>query len=327
MLTVLLKHLNLLGKKYFNQYELKDETLLLIAPQSATFDDLGLEVEEITKTIGSSIFDFSYDNNKIVIVYKEIFEEITRDVKKIIEGKNFVFPRYYNELFIKVAFEKNNKFDFLDLITSELVEDKVSQHVLKLDECTHDALDAMETKDDTKLTEVIAETNVLKQEIQDLKKSVYEDFLTKSNNRKWMEEYYLDSTRKKFTVTGTLVFVDLNNFKFINDNFGHLAGDKVLVYIVSKLKQLGGSVVRYAGDEFLLLFDTTFDAKSIHNKLHQLREILYKKDIVTNGHNFKMSFAFGISTFNKDQDFVSVLAEADAAMYSDKSSFKQRNNL
>ena len=238
-----------------------------------------------------------------------------------------IFPNQYNEKFIELASKQDEDFDIVDLICEDMIEDIVTKHVLKLDTCANDALEAMVARDEEKLSNVIKETAALKKEIGSLKKTVYEDILTSVYNRKWLDEQYLNESHGShgsFVKEGVLVIVDLNDFKFINDNFGHITGDKVLVFFAKKLKKLGGDVIRYGGDEFLVLFEKESSIEKIKNDLHILRELLYKRNIETNGHKFKLSFSYGLSTFRVNQLLTKVLGEADSAMYVDKEKFKSR---
>lgn len=324
MLDTLLKHLNLMDKKYFTRYEIDNELLIIKAEGSVDESDLYQEVEELRETIGDSLFDFSYENAQITISYKAIFEEITRDVKELIKERKVLFPTDYNELFVKIAFQKNSKFDFLDMLNCELVEDRVAQHVLKLDECAHNALDAMRREDKIKLESVIDETSELKKEIKALKKSVYEDFLTKAHNRKWFDEKYIDKETNSFTKNGILILVDLNDFKYINDHYGHVAGDKVLVYVAKRLKKISNHIIRYGGDEFLIVLDDSNALQTVQQKMYQLREMIAKKVLKANEYSFHISFSFGVVEFSKSQDFNTVLSAIDERMYSDKTAYKNR---
>ena len=86
----------------------------------------------------------------------------------------------------------------------------------------------------------------------------YIDELTRLNNLRYMREYlpqYLD-TAKKEKQSAALFVCDLDDFKLINDNHGHLVGDRALVHftkIIEHKKKDKGMAMRYAGDEFVLL--------------------------------------------------------------------------
>lgn len=152
-----------------------------------------------------------------------------------------------------------------------------------------------------------------------MKKIVYEDSLTKSYNRKWFDDTYLaHDDSLDLRGEGTIVFIDLNRFKEINDKYGHIVGDKVLSHVALKLKETGGRVVRYGGDEFLIIFDgknTLCQIKKMIAVLH----IYWEKTSFTSGHhNFKISFSCGIAPFITGSNIEDVINIADKAMYQEK---------
>jgi diguanylate cyclase (GGDEF)-like protein len=116
----------------------------------------------------------------------------------------------------------------------------------------------------------------------------------------------------------TLLFVDLDRFKFINDNYGHDAGDKVLMIIAARLKAAVRDtdvVARYGGDEFVLLLKETnsaIDVNSMTQKICALVEepIALEDVIVTVG------VSIGWASYPNDgDDYVKLLKIADSRMY------------
>lgn len=87
----------------------------------------------------------------------------------------------------------------------------------------------------------------LKKEIKKYKNLAFIDSLTRAYTRIWFLTTIKNNNRNYF-----MTMVDINDLKKMNDKFGHLAGDKYIVDIVKKIKQFG-TVVRYGGDEFLVL--------------------------------------------------------------------------
>jgi diguanylate cyclase (GGDEF)-like protein len=121
-----------------------------------------------------------------------------------------------------------------------------------------------------------------------------------------------------------LVLVDLNHFKAVNDRLGHVSGDKVLVYIAGQLKRSGAKVVRYGGDEFLLVFGAGVGTEDARKKLHIIRELVMKKTLKVNEQSFKTSFSYGIAGFKEGELFESVVNMIDKMMYVDKEKIKER---
>ena len=125
-----------------------------------------------------------------------------------------------------------------------------------------------------------------------------------------------------------VVFVDLDNFKFINDSLGHSAGDNLLVEVATRLRncvRASDTVVRQGGDEFVLLLS---DYYRIHSIITLLERVLaeIRKPVLLSGREFQIGASLGTAIYPQDgNDALSLLKHADAAMYSAKS--KGRNNF
>lgn len=249
---------------------------------------------------------------------KDLYQEhieITAEIKNAIAPIKVVFPAVYGQLYTQKAREKNIDLSPEELLTSEMLDERMVRHVISLAECTDKAIIAMEKQDKTQLEDILNETKVLRREIQELQKIVYEDYLTKSYNRKWFDDTILNHNKIAIRGEGTIVMVDMNKFKEINDSYGHMVGDKVLIHVAEKLKESGARVVRYGGDEFLLIFDSQNTIKEIETKmeliLKHFQKILFKFD----DQSFKISFAYGISPFQHGSDIRAVIERADKSMY------------
>ncbi|MGD9969924.1 MAG: GGDEF domain-containing protein [Sulfuricurvum sp.] len=243
---------------------------------------------------------------------------ITRAVKEAIHGIQVVFPARYAQIYRERAKELQIDLSPETMIDREMLDEKMVRHILTLSECTAKAIDAMETEDLSLLKIVLEKTRQLQEEVHELEKLVYEDSLTKSFNRKWFEDTMLEVDHLHIRGNGTIVLIDLNDFKSINDTYGHIVGDKVLIFVARKLKESGGRIVRYGGDEFLIIFDEVESEHSIQQKidalLHYFSSVMFKNDT----HAFKISFSYGTARFHKGSDVDNVIREADKAMYHSK---------
>ncbi len=260
---------------------------------------------------------------------EKILKAASSESKAAIEELEIVTPPVYSAIFYDIARKYGLDEEMLKEATLELIEEKVARlidlssksnsHIESLNGASKKALQAMKEKDEALLKESISETEVLRREIEKLKESVYRDSLTQTWNREWLNANCLDENGN-FKRAYTLAIVDLNYFKEINDNLGHIAGDKVLKYISSHLKSLGAPVVRYGGDEFLILFDSANDALQID----ECRESIINKKLKYNEHTFIISFSYGTYDCKEGEHFNEALKEADRNMYIDKERIKKR---
>ena len=155
----------------------------------------------------------------------------------------------------------------------------------------------------------------------------YHDLLTKLPNRAMLRDR-LDLAIKQSKRTGeTLIvmFLDLDRFKLINDSFGHVVGDQLLVEVAARLKaaiRTGDTLARLGGDEFMLLLPqptSREQAESVARKLIAgLQEPFFLK-----GKEVYINVSIGISVFPVDSNDINTLIKnADMAMYEVKSTGK-----
>ena len=118
-----------------------------------------------------------------------------------------------------------------------------------------------------------------------------------------------------------LLFIDLDRFKPINDNFGHATGDKVLLEVAVRLKKMlrsSDNVCRLGGDEFVILLESTQSIEGAEYVAEKTIELL-NEAIDIDGQQFSIGASIGISIFPIDcYDANSMLQHADIAMYEAK---------
>ena len=117
----------------------------------------------------------------------------------------------------------------------------------------------------------------------------------------------------------TVLFIDLDNFKFINDNLGHNAGDELLKAVAGRMVdcvRATDTVVRLGGDEFVVLL---LDQPKSHDRISatvQKLQAAIAELVRVNGHDLKVTSSVGIASYPGDgTDAETLLANADVAMY------------
>ena len=166
----------------------------------------------------------------------------------------------------------------------------------------------------------------LYENLNETQKSTKYDFLTKLVNRSHFEkELDVFITNSANGLRGfTLMFIDLDGFKKVNDILGHDIGDEILIEVSNRLKIVaskGDVVARLGGDEFTMILPTT-NKEQLIKKAKNINMILSKP--YSNNIN-NLSASIGISKFPNDAHLKTLLKKyADIAMYHAKKSGKNR---
>jgi diguanylate cyclase (GGDEF)-like protein len=158
------------------------------------------------------------------------------------------------------------------------------------------------------------------------------DFLTGLPNRRAVEDYAAKqlggAVRHGFPLW--VILADLNKFKMVNDQYGHLAGDEVLKRFAAILKRntrTSDICGRLGGDEFILVV-THVPVGHITNLAERLGATFTIEEFTFEGQNLQMTASFGVGGFEHPEkpEFRHLLARADAALYEAKTDGRVRVN-
>lgn len=194
-------------------------------------------------------------------------------------------------------------------------------------------IDHLEQNQDNNLLLVMSNITTRKHLEKELHQLAFYDKLTELPNRRMFTDHLRNTIKysKRNNQKFALFFMDLDNFKFINDTLGHETGDKFLVQIVKKLRQIfrqSDMITRLGGDEFTILVEgyKNDDALDVVTKLaEKLIWELATKPIYLGGRSLSVSTSLGVAQYPEDgADSATLLRNADIAMYSAKRSGKNR---
>lgn len=154
------------------------------------------------------------------------------------------------------------------------------------------------------------------------------DPLTQLNNRGQLTRYI--SQRSNLAVEGRLtivVMLDIDEFKAINDRYGHAEGDKALVFVADSLRKvihrhsMPSFIARYGGDEFILILHPVAEEEA--DRL--IRELREEIDQANGNSSYTLSISVGFSDLKDGPDSVqSCIERADKLLYHDKASKSRR---
>lgn len=151
-----------------------------------------------------------------------------------------------------------------------------------------------------------------------LKELAYTDLLTELPNRLALEQALRDVEERQAPFS--LLFIDMDGFKLVNDTLGHAAGDDILKEISQRLLSCcrpDWSLARLSGDEFVVLTREQSPASAVETANHILSELT--RPYLAHGQIFNLTASIGVSSFPEDaQDAATLLKHADSAMYSIK---------
>ena len=171
--------------------------------------------------------------------------------------------------------------------------------------------------------ELIELIEVLKQQNSQFQKLISLDRLTGINNRSKIEELILQEVerndRYKSEHPFSILFVDIDFFKLVNDRWGHLMGDSVLKQIAQLLcevSRVSDNVGRWGGEEFIIMLPHTNlnDAIILADRLNKIvREAKFESDE-------KVTVSIGIAQYKNSEGYKSLLNRSDKALYIAKKS-------
>lgn len=181
---------------------------------------------------------------------------------------------------------------------------------------------------DGKITRIIGKTYNIERDkyFQD---AVKKDPLTKLLNKVAVQHEVQEIIRKTPNQCHVMFLIDIDNFKQINDTFGHTFGDTVIVDVATQLKEIFRSddvIGRVGGDEFLVFMRDT----SLENAEEKAKSLcsLLMKEYSGDGVSHKLSISVGLSVYGRDgRDYSTLFEKADRAMYRVKESGKDGYKL
>ncbi|MCF8467195.1 MAG: GGDEF domain-containing protein [Sneathiella sp.] len=175
-----------------------------------------------------------------------------------------------------------------------------------------------------------AEQHISEQQarIRELEALSSTDELTGLHNRRGLQDFMTRtlSIARRHNETGILAFLDLDNFKEINDRYGHETGDRALKTladtIASSLRR-SDFIARVGGDEFVFVLTRTTEENGRSRALTMQRQISATM-LPVRGKKLFLKASLGVASYNAESSFNQLMAAADQAMYENKKAQKAR---
>lgn len=171
----------------------------------------------------------------------------------------------------------------------------------------------------------------LEQELVDVSSLVRIDPLTQVLNRRGLEEAFVveQARTEREKVPMSVALLDIDNFKRLNDTFGHQTGDRALKHVSSMIRgalRPSDTVARYGGEEFVILLPGTTAEEAV-NVLTRTQRQLTRSLFLHDDEKILITFSVGVTEFRDGDTHESAVQRADTAVYVAKAAGKNRVQL
>jgi len=268
------------------------------------------------------------------------------------------FPFYYKEVFVKIAYDKgvleslNPKLLCLEPQIQEELFQKTQETLFNINQTSKDIknsskeiIEEIDSIDLEEIKETILKFGVdLINKISKMEEKIYEleseldkaykelliDPLTKVYNRKAFEKDLnkILTHGKSKDLDLIVAIIDVDDFKNINDTYGHLVGDFVLIKLAQFMKSLirnTDKVYRIGGDEFIIVFNRS-TLQNAQKSIERIISKISRTSLKYKDHIIKVTISVGIAAHKKGDTIESLLKRADKALYKVKSNNKNGYN-
>lgn len=220
----------------------------------------------------------------------------------------------------------NQKIGEISEEHAELLEKKNNDTLIDFEKITEKFNDIQTHLSDevTRANEVI---HTLMEQVKTLEVKTSLDPLTKTFNRYALHEHLraiLEKEHIDFDIF--ILMIDADNFKQINDQFGHIAGDKVLIFLAKLFKKAlrdGDRVYRFGGEEFIIILNRT-DVEGSKLVAERLLSLCRNNKPLFQNQQISVTLSIGMTKLQPNDTIDTVIERSDAALYKAKNNGKDR---
>ncbi len=294
----------------------KDEAKQII---SAAYHDVLNKIDTTTYLDADFLMDFVQASAR-----KIVLEEENNGENNAFKNPQLLMDSEYQEL-ARISINSYSKYNENITVISQNQNEIINS--IKQDE--YNVLERFKTIQ-SHLNQEVDEANktimklMAKVEALEVQSSI--DALTKVYNRYALHQYIDQILKNGHTHFNEsfLVMIDLDDFKRTNDTFGHLAGDKVLIFLANLLKHTlrdNDKIFRFGGEEFVLVLNRIkrHEARLVAERI---LELIRKNKILYQDKEINMTVSIGLTQMKQNDTFESVIERADQAMYTAKKAGK-----
>ncbi len=222
--------------------------------------------------------------------------------------------------------QSNEAFEKITDRHAQLLDDQKTPDCIDLNSLTEKFADIQ-----SHLSDEVGRANIiiqnLKSQVQTLEMTSTLDPLTKTFNRYALQKHFEELFSKdRITPDLFVVMLDIDDFKNINDRFGHIAGDKILIFISKLLKKAlrdGDKVYRYGGEEFIILLNRT-DLEGAELVANRLLNLCRQNKPLFQNEQISVTLSLGLTRMHEKDTMDTLIQRADTALYRAKNNGKDR---
>jgi len=258
----------------------------------------------------------------------QTFKEIDTTKADSIQKAKDTFTNHYKEIANKSLNSyqhTNSKFEELAQMHQKTVE-KCNENTIDFP-AIRDQFSAIQDHMEQEIQKANDVISTLTKQVKILEESSAIDSLTKVFNRRMLNEY-LDEICHKINSKEDLhlLLLDIDDFKQVNDTYGHIAGDKILIFISNMLRKTlrdGDKIFRYGGEEFVIVLNriSTPGCKKIAQRI---LHIIADNKLIYKGDSLSVTVSIGSTQFHIGDTPSSLLDRADSALYKSKRNGKNQ---
>lgn len=323
--------LRFIVEKYSKLAGLKNVTLQMLRN---TYGVNLISPDEPNEEFYRTVSELAYDG--IAIVDQGLFTYANPSLARILgRDKEDLIGAHFGQFLSKESFERIGGL-YVRAMGGEQITPQFEGAVIKSDgsvldvEFTASALDYPPNPRILIMTRDISKQKNLENQLREMATI---DSLTRVSNRRRLFDL-AEVELKKSARLGqplSIIIIDLDKFKRINDNYGHLVGDKVLKYVAQEIKSNLREIdvlARYGGDEFVILMPQT-NLEQAELTAQRLIDKIDKKILSIDAEKIHITLSLGVSNFRGDGKlgFDDLLDQADKALYQAKLNRRKQKNM
>lgn len=316
---------NILSKTGLKIYNLQMQDIVVISNRFDLYLKRVTKYRSILNIIDEKVFEYDYKSGMITIYYyrndkSEIIEkEYLEEWKQLVINKGYIdnTQRDYFELLCKNMKYGSEKFQ-VTLRTSLMSHGEREDLLTFIGETITSGAERVITvgiiKEHNNRMNTI--TNVM-YNVAEFDKDAATGLLNKKATAKEMQNM-IESAKEEQDKTLYLAILDIDDFKNVNDTYGHLFGDEVIAKFAASIKDFAegrGIAGRIGGDEFAIMLEDIHNAEEVRTLLDTLR-MRVKKQFADENTGYEFSTSIGVAKYPDDEmDYEKLFKLADSALY------------